>query len=81
MAHDHSDAVKAHGFNQMRADCSGDLLTIYVNGKKFEPVLDSDFASGNVGLIVASGDEGNVDVAFSDFRQYDRIGRCHWPIP
>ncbi|MHB0924607.1 MAG: hypothetical protein ACYC3H_11675 [Bellilinea sp.] len=53
--------------NQIRADCIGTRLTLYVNQEKFLDVEDADFSTGDVGLIAGSYNEPGVDILFDNF--------------
>ncbi len=53
--------------NQLRADCSGTQLVLYVNHQKFLEVEDSDFQSGDIGLIAGSYSQPGVDIRFDNF--------------
>lgn len=53
--------------NQLRADCIGDRLALYVNHVPFLEVQDSDFAVGEVGLIAGSYDQAGVDILFDNY--------------
>lgn len=53
--------------NQIRADCVGTRLILYVNQEKFLEVEDSDFTTGDVGLIAGSYSEPGVDILFDNF--------------
>ncbi len=53
--------------NQIRADCVGTRLTLYVNQEKFLEVEDADFSTGDVGLIAGSYSEPGVDILFDNF--------------
>ena len=64
-----SDVISAASSKSMRLglDC-GDMLALYVNGKKIDTVSDSTYTSGAVGLFAASGDQkSGTDVTFDDF--------------
>lgn len=54
-------------FNQIRADCIGTRLTLYVNQEKFLEVEDADFSTGDVGLIAGSYSQPGVDILFDNF--------------
>ncbi len=56
--------------NVIRADCVGDKLALYVNGSKLAEARDTQFESGDVGLITGSFDEPGVDIRFTDFVVY-----------
>jgi hypothetical protein len=63
-----SDAILAgSGLNHLRADCVGDALTFFVNGRQVAQVNDSDFPSGDVGILAGTFDEPGVDVIFDNF--------------
>lgn len=66
-----SDAIQqGSAFNHIRADCIGDTLTLYVNGKKLYQAQDSEFTSGDVGLIAGTYGIAGTDVRFDDFVVY-----------
>lgn len=63
-----SEAIlKGAATNQLRADCVGDTLTFYVNGQQLAQVQDSEFPSGDVGLIAGSYDTPGTDIHFDNF--------------
>lgn len=53
--------------NHLRADCTGDKLTLYINGFETASVQDSTLKSGDVGLLVGTFDQPGVDVIFDNF--------------
>lgn len=53
--------------NNIRADCIGDSLTLYVNGVKSVTGADSTFTNGTVGLEAGTGDVGGTDIMFDNF--------------
>jgi hypothetical protein len=53
--------------NILRADCIGRYLILYVNGQLVGYVEDSDFTSGDVGLLAGSFSTPGVDVYFDNF--------------
>ncbi len=53
--------------NHMRADCIGSKLSLYVNGEFLDQYEDSDFASGDVGLLAGSIDAAGTDIHFDNF--------------
>jgi len=53
--------------NHIRADCFGDLLTLYVNGVVLTSVSDSTLTGGDVGLLASTYDEAGVDILFDNF--------------
>ncbi len=54
--------------NHIRADCVKDHLSLYINGKKVAEVQDSEFTSGDVGLIAGTYTNPGTDIRFSNFR-------------
>jgi len=57
--------------NHIRADCVGDQLTLYANGKQVSLAYDSSFVGGLVGLVAANGQiASKLDIRFDDFRVY-----------
>jgi hypothetical protein len=53
--------------NHLRADCVGNTLRLYVNDELLGEVEDSDFTSGDVGLIAGSFDQPGTDIHFDNF--------------
>lgn len=53
--------------NHLRADCTGNTLTFYVNGFPIAQAADSTLASGQVGLLAGAVDAGGVDIIFDQF--------------
>ena len=63
-----SDVIKkGTEANHIRADCIGNLLTLYVNNEKLLEVQDDEFTSGDVGLIAGNFATGGVDIKFNNF--------------
>jgi hypothetical protein len=56
--------------NHLRADCVGDRLSLYVNGEKLVEVKDTEFASGDVGLIAGTYQSAGTDIRFDNFIVY-----------
>lgn len=54
--------------NQLRADCIGKELTLFVNGHQIYQIKDKDFSEGNVGLIAGTFDESYTEIMFDDFK-------------
>lgn len=63
-----SDGIKT-GFesNRIRFDCVGSTLSLYVNGKLVQEETDSNFASGDVGLMAGTFDTGGTQISFDNF--------------
>jgi hypothetical protein len=53
--------------NQLRADCNGSSLVLWVNGEKLISTQDSDFATGDVGLVAGTFNQPGVDLTFDNF--------------
>lgn len=53
--------------NQLRADCIGNTLAFYINGNLVGEVQDSDFTSGDVGLIAGTFKTQGTDILFDNF--------------
>ncbi len=50
------------------ADCGANALTLYVDGKQIDSVVDSTYTSGHIGLFAWSGENvSSGDVSFDDF--------------
>lgn len=66
-----SDAInQGIATNHIRFDCSGNLLTLYVNGQQIDQQTDGDYKTGNVGLIAGTYDTPGTDVLFDNFFVY-----------
>jgi hypothetical protein len=52
---------------RLRADCIGDTLALYIDGAKLLEVHDSDFASGDVGVLAGAYTTPGVDILFDNF--------------
>ena len=62
--------VQGAAANEVTAECNGDHLALHVNGELVADVRDSTFASGDVGLIAGTFEEGGVEIHFDDFVVY-----------
>lgn len=62
-------SVIAHGnkHNHLRADCVGSTLRLYANDHLLMTAKDSDFATGDVGLLAGAYNEQGVDILFDNF--------------
>ncbi len=56
--------------NLLRADCTYETLTFYVNGMKIAQAVDKDFDAGDVGLIVATADIPGTSILFDRFNAF-----------
>lgn len=62
--------VQGEGSNHLRMDCSGKTLKGYVNGQVVAISSDTDFPSGQAGLVAGTLDLPGVNVAFDNFIVY-----------
>ncbi len=54
--------------NHIRADCIGEKLVLYANGKQVNLAYDNKLTGGDVGVAVRSGSlEGGTDIRFDNF--------------
>ena len=53
--------------NHLRADCTGETLTFYVNGFQIASVEDGVLKSGDVGLLAGTFAQPGVDVILDNF--------------
>jgi hypothetical protein len=53
--------------NHLRADCVGDMLTLYINGFQVASVQDGTLKSGDVGLLAGTFTQPGVDLIFDNF--------------
>jgi hypothetical protein len=58
---------KGSASNQIGADCVGNRLALYVNGSKLVEVENSDFQSGDVGLLAGTLSSPRVEIHFDNF--------------
>ena len=59
--------LQGSAHNRIRAECVGDKLVLSVNGNKLIEVVDSDYSSGDVGLIAGTYDSVGTDIRFDNF--------------
>jgi hypothetical protein len=53
--------------NHLRAECVGQTLTLYVNDQQVFQTTDTQFSSGDVGLIAGTFDVAGTDIHFDNF--------------
>jgi hypothetical protein len=53
--------------NHVRFDCIGDMLTLYINGNQIDQQSDTEYSSGNVGLLAGTYDTPGTDILFDNF--------------
>ncbi len=56
--------------NHLRLDCAGSTLTLYVNGFQIDQQTDTDYTSGNIGLIAGTFSEAGTDILFDNLFIY-----------
>ncbi len=56
--------------NHIRFDCSGSTLTLYANGFQLDQQTDSEYTTGNVGLIGGALETAGTDILFDNFYVY-----------
>jgi hypothetical protein len=54
--------------NQLRAECSGDRLVLYVNGAKVIEAQDDAFTTGIPGVVAGALSQPGTDLRFSNFK-------------
>jgi hypothetical protein len=62
-----SELIQSGTMNHLRADCIGNTLTFYINFKEVASTTDTDFPSGDVGVLAGAFSQPGVDVLFDDF--------------
>ena len=66
-----SDKITQGGAtNHIRFDCVGSTLALYVNSKQVDLQKDSDYSTGNVGLIAGTFTNRGTDILFDNFYVY-----------
>lgn len=65
---EHSAVNTGNAQNHIRADCIGEMLTLYVNGQQVATAQDIAFpGSGKVGVFAGTYDEPGTDIRFDNF--------------
>jgi hypothetical protein len=64
-----SDVIQKGGvINHLRAECVGSRLTLFVNDRQLDTQQDTDFSSGDVGLMAGSAlNQAGTDIYFDNF--------------
>jgi|WetSurMetagenome_2_1015567.scaffolds.fasta_scaffold13177_5 hypothetical protein len=62
--------IQGPGPNHLRLDCIGETLRGYINNQVIATSNDTDFPSGDVGLVAGALDTPGVDVVFDNFVVY-----------
>lgn len=53
--------------NRINMDCIGDNIILYSNGIQILAAVDTDFSSGDVGLIAGTFEESGTEILFDNF--------------
>jgi hypothetical protein len=53
--------------NQMRVECAGDYLALYVNNQLVAEGTDDRFTKGLAGFAASGSEVGSVQVSFENF--------------
>jgi hypothetical protein len=62
--------IRGESTNRIRFDCVGPILILYVNGTLIDKQTDSEYTTGNVGLLAGTFDEAGTDILFDNFYAY-----------
>lgn len=62
--------IQGAATNHIRFDCLGSTLTLYVNGSLIDQQTDTEYTTGNVGLIAGTFDTAGADILFDNFIVY-----------
>lgn len=62
-----SESIQTGTMNHLRADCIGNTLTFYINFTEVASASDTDFPTGDVGVVAGAFAEPGVDVLFDNF--------------
>lgn len=62
-----TDLIQKEAVNHLRADCMGSTLTFYINYGQVASVQDTDFPTGDVGLLAGAFTQPGVDILFDHF--------------
>ncbi len=66
---DASAALNPTGYNRLRVTCQGSTITLFVNGLQIgNPLTDTTFRSGKIGLIGEAITSGGVQFRFDNFK-------------
>ena len=58
---------KGNVTNRLRAGCVGSKLSLAINDEPLAEYDDTDFTSGDVGLVAGSFSDAGVDIHFDNF--------------
>ena len=61
------DIRQGQSQNHLRADCTGQTLSLWVNNHRALSASDATFSSGGIGLTAGSDAAGGVDLYFDNF--------------
>jgi hypothetical protein len=66
----HPSILTGSQVNRIRADCAGTNLALFVNENPITSVTDSDFSTGDVGILAGTADQPGADIYFDNFVVY-----------
>lgn len=61
------DIARGRAINHLRADCTGETLSLYVNGILLKSARDPDYTAGDVGLVAGTFKVPGTEVFFDSF--------------
>ncbi len=65
---EYSEAInQGNSTNLLRAECVGETLTLFVNDQQVFQTTDTQFSSGDVGLIAGTFEVAGADIHFDNF--------------
>jgi hypothetical protein len=56
--------------NHIRFDCVGSTLTLHINGNQIDQQTDTEYTTGNVGLLAGTFETPGTDILFDNFFVY-----------
>ncbi len=59
--------LRGQAQNSLRIECTADILALYANGALLVQVTDSDYASGDVGLLAGTLSTPGAEIRFTNF--------------
>lgn len=59
--------LRGQSQNSLRAECTSNILALYANGALLAQIIDTDYASGDVGLLAGTLSTPGVEIRFTNF--------------
>lgn len=66
----HEAVLTGSQINRLRADCTGNTLSLYVNNVMVASVPDDTFKTGDIGILAGSFEKPGSDIYFDNFVVY-----------